>query len=156
VSGPDNNDSPYLPELARTTAKGFQLRDVSADKGYLSKAKADAVEQLGASPFIAWKSNNVEPPAGSAWARMWHMFNYHRDEYMTRYHARSDVETTFSMVKRKFGDTLRGKTETAQDNEVLCKVLAHNLCCLVHAFHELGIDADLGPKAPTHLSLVES
>lgn len=47
------------------------------------------------------------------------------------------------MIKRKFGDTLRGKTATAQDNEVLCKVLAHNLCCLVHAHYELGITPDL-------------
>jgi transposase len=155
MSGPDSNDSPHLPELARTTAKGFTLRDVSADKGYSSKANADAIEQLGATPFIAFKANAVEPPAGSAWARMYHMFAYNKDEYLTRYHRRSNVETVFSMIKAKFGDSLLGKTEVAQDNEVLCKVLAHNLCCLVHAFHELGIDADLAPKAPRHLRAVE-
>lgn len=26
---------------------------------------------------------------------------------------------------------------------MLCKVLAHNLCCLVHAHYELGITPDL-------------
>lgn len=86
---------------------------------------------------------------------MWHMFAYNKDEYLARYHQRSNVETVFHMIKSKFGDGLLGKTERAQDNEVLCKVLAHNLCVLVHAFHELGIDADLAPTAPRHLRAVE-
>ncbi len=31
---------------------------------------------------------------------------------------------------------------TAQTNEVLAKVLCHNLACIVHAITEFGIDAD--------------
>jgi hypothetical protein len=27
-------------------------------------------------------------------------------------------------------------------NEVLCKILCHNLCCLIQAMHELGIKPD--------------
>jgi hypothetical protein len=27
-------------------------------------------------------------------------------------------------------------------NEVLCKVLCHNICCLISAFYELGITPD--------------
>ena len=34
------------------------------------------------------------------------------------------------------------KPVTAQTNEVLCKILAHNLIVLVHAMHELGIEPD--------------
>jgi len=45
------------------------------------------------------------------------------------------------MVKAKFGTRIRSKTNVAQVNEVLCKLLCHNLCCLVHATYELGIDA---------------
>jgi len=36
---------------------------------------------------------------------------------------------------------LARKTEAAQVNEVLCKLLCHNLCCLVHGTYELGIGA---------------
>lgn len=43
------------------------------------------------------------------------------------------------MIKAKFGGFVRSKTPTAQRNEVLCKVLAHNLCVLVQAFFELGV-----------------
>lgn len=45
------------------------------------------------------------------------------------------------MIKSKFGSRVRAKTPTAQVNEVLAKVLCHNLCCLVSVFFELGIDA---------------
>jgi hypothetical protein len=51
----------------------------------------------------------------------------------------SNVETTFSMIKAKFGDALRSKTKTAHINEALCKVLCHNICCLVQAMYELGL-----------------
>ena len=43
------------------------------------------------------------------------------------------------MVKRKFGDALRSTTDVAQRNELLCKVLCHNLCCVIQSMHELGI-----------------
>jgi hypothetical protein len=64
-----------------------------------------------------------------------------RDEFMSHYHKRSNVETTFSMIKMKFGDSLRSKTDTAMVNEALCKILRHNLCCLVQSACELGVTA---------------
>jgi len=45
----------------------------------------------------------------------------------------------FSAVKRKFGDSVRSKTDAAMKNEVLCKILAHNLCCLIQEQEELGV-----------------
>jgi hypothetical protein len=46
------------------------------------------------------------------------------------------------MMKRKFGEKLRSKDETAQIDGALCKVLAHNLCCLIRSFYELGIESN--------------
>jgi transposase len=59
---------------------------------------------------------------------------------MAHYHKRSNVESTFSMIKAKFGDAVRSKTDVAMKNEALCKLLAHNICCLISAMYELGID----------------
>ncbi len=59
---------------------------------------------------------------------------------MVHYRKRSNIETAFSMIKGKFGSALRSKSDTAQINEALCKVLAHNICVLVQATHELGIE----------------
>ena len=44
------------------------------------------------------------------------------------------------MIKRKFGENLRSKSDVGQINEVLCKVVCHNLCVLISAIHELGLD----------------
>ena len=44
------------------------------------------------------------------------------------------------MIKAKFGASVRSKTRTAQINEVLCKVICHNLCVLVQSIYELGIE----------------
>jgi hypothetical protein len=44
------------------------------------------------------------------------------------------------MLKRKFGDALRRKTDTAMVNETLCKVFCHNIVVLIHEMYELGID----------------
>jgi hypothetical protein len=44
------------------------------------------------------------------------------------------------MIKGKFGERLRAKSATGQVNEVLCKVLCHNLCCVIQSAYELGIE----------------
>jgi transposase len=94
---------------------------------------------VGAVPYIPFKSNSQgEGPA--AWRRMWGLFMYRQSEFLAHYHQRSNVESTFSMMKRKFGGSVRSKLFVAQVNEVLCKVLCHNLAVLVHAMHELGVE----------------
>jgi len=64
----------------------------------------------------------------------------HREEFLKAYHKRSNAESTFSAIKRVFGDSVRSRTHVAQVNEVLLKVLAHNIRCLIHATFELGIN----------------
>ena len=73
-----------------------------------------------------------------------HYYSFKREEFLTHYHRRSNVETTFSMIKAKFGERLRCKTETAQINEALCKVLCHNLCVVIQSMYELGVDPAFG------------
>jgi len=58
---------------------------------------------------------------------------------MGHYHKRSNVESTFSAVKRKFGHNVMSQTDTAMANEVLCKFLCHNLTCLIQEQETLGI-----------------
>jgi len=74
------------------------------------------------------------------WDRMFHFFNLHREEFLAHYHKRSNVESTLSMVKRKFGDAVRSRTNTSMMNEALAKFVAHNLCCVIQEWYELGID----------------
>jgi transposase len=71
---------------------------------------------------------------------MFHYFQFRPEEFLTHYHKRFNVESTFSMMKCKFRDGLRSKTDVAMVNETLCRVLCHNLVVLIHEMHELGID----------------
>ena len=81
---------------------------------------------------------------------MWHFYNFNREAFLQHYHKRSNVETTFSMIKGKFGSSVRAKTPIAQVNEVLCKILCHNICVLIQSIYELGIEPvfnELGKEA---------
>jgi transposase len=69
------------------------------------------------------------------------LFAYQRDTFLSHYHQRSNVESKFSAIKRKFGDALRSKSEVGQMNEILCKVIAHNLCVLIACIYELGLES---------------
>ena len=46
------------------------------------------------------------------------------------------------MIKTKFGDSLRSKSQTAQINELLCKILCHNICVVIQEINELGVKAE--------------
>jgi hypothetical protein len=63
--------------------------------------------------------------------------------------------STFSAVKREFGDAVRSKSDVAMVNEVLCKFLCHNLCCLIQEQEELGITpVFFKDETPAQLALV--
>src|SRR5207253_8941698 len=84
-----------------------------------------------ATPFVPFKSTSTgyggdHRNFSTKWNEMYHYFMFRRDEFLTHYHKRSNVESTFSMIKRKFGDSLRSKTDVAMVNEALCKILCHN------------------------------
>jgi transposase len=132
-------DSPQLPALVASTAQRFALAEVSADKAYLGHENLAAIEGVGATPFVPFKTNS-KGTGSPAWRRMWGHFLMRQEDFLAHYHKRSNVEATFSAIKRKFGGAVRSKRYTAQVNEVLCKILLHNLTCLVHAMHELGIE----------------
>jgi hypothetical protein len=140
IAGRDAGSSPMLPALLTTTAQTFSPREVSGDKEFGSLKNYDAIEAAGATPFIAFKARHTGK-GGGLWSKMHHYFNFRRDEFLSHYHKRSNVESTFSMIKAKFRDHVRSKTDTAMRNEALCKILCHNICVLIQEIHELGIEA---------------
>jgi transposase len=144
VSKKHANDSPFLkPLLDTTTNSGFQVKELSADKGYDSFNNRCLVLIKGGIPYIPFRETTTGASysqKGELWKRMYHFYKYQEAEFKQHYHRRSNVETVFSMIKAKFGERLRSKTVVAQTNEVLCKVLCHNLCCVIQSMYELGIE----------------
>lgn len=140
------NDSPYFKPLLEKTARNFQMREVSADKGYDSFNNRCLTLIKSAVPYIPFREGEKNKPnplnKGELWRRMYHFYKYKAEEFNQHYHKRSNSESTFSMIKARFGERLRSKTERAQMNEALLKVLCHNICVVIQSMHELGIEAD--------------
>lgn len=136
------NDTRFFKSLVDTTAQGFHIREISADKAYLSKANLAAVAALGGKAYIPFKVNSTADHGhhkrDKLWEKAYHYYHLHREQFLAHYHKRSNVETVFSMVKLKFGSAVRAKSTTAQVNEVLVKILAHNICVLIQSMFELG------------------
>jgi transposase len=134
------NDSPELSKLIKQTAKHFKLNEISADKAYSSRENLETISKFGANPFIPFKKNASGKSRGSLiWKKMYHYFLYKNEEFLEHYGKRSNSETVFHMIKTKFRDNLRSKTKTAQINELLCKILCHNICVVIQEMNELGI-----------------
>ncbi|MDT7540591.1 MAG: hypothetical protein QOE33_495 [Acidobacteriota bacterium] len=93
-------------------------------------------------PYIDFRSNATakDKRSSSVWKRMFKFYQYNQEWFMQHYHKRSNVESTFSMIKAKFGERVRSKTERAQVNEALCKVLCHNICVVIQSVYEPGIE----------------
>lgn len=139
----NEGDCPVLPELTEKTAQRFEVKEVSADKAYLSKKNLAVIDKVGATAYIPFKSNSIAMSKSPHWRKMWAHFSLRSEDFLAHYHRRSNAETTMWMIKSKFGAAVRSKSQTAQVNEVLCKVVCHNLACIVHAITEFGIDGDL-------------
>jgi transposase len=139
IEGRDAADCPQFVPLLQTTAEGFKIGEVSADKAYLSVDNVEAVAAFGGEAFIAPKVNTTGG-VGGLFEKMFHYYQFNREAFLAHYHRRSNVESVFSMMKRKFGDAVRSRNQVAMKNEALCKVLCHNICVAIMSQCELGIE----------------
>jgi transposase len=143
VTERNTQDAPYFAPLVTKTMDNFNVLRVLGDKAYSSYANLELTVSKGAEPFIPFKSYAKATSPSPTWNKLFAYFLLHRDEFLKAYHKRSNAESTFSAIKRVFGDSVRSRTYIAQVNEVLLKVLAHNIRCLIHAMAELGIAPSL-------------
>ncbi len=125
-------DSPRFQELLHSTARNFSIEEVSADLAYSSRQNVQAVSDVGGIAYIPFKKNATGRAGGhKIWRQMYHYFKNHQEEFMKHYHLRSNAETGFFMVKQKFGEFVKCRNDVAQENEIYCKVLCHNICVLI-------------------------
>jgi len=135
-----DNDCPQLSELVNKATENFNMEELSGDKAYLSQQNLEIIDEKGALPFIPFKTNSQANKNGMIWKKMFYFFQLNNEDFLQHYHKRSNAETSVMMVKSKFGGSVRSKTWTAQVNEVLCKIICHNICVVIQEMHELGIN----------------
>jgi hypothetical protein len=156
VTDKDGADySQFEPLIRSASAGGFPIREVYADKAYTGRSNYMLAEELGFDFYAPFRSNDTPKPTGRSgqssrtndgrlvssrlWTKTFHFFQMNREEFEARYHQRSNVESVFSALKRKFGESLRSRNRIAQENELLAKVLAYNLTVLIHEIFEHGV-----------------
>src|SRR5205823_4483435 len=114
----DAADCPQFKPLVETTAKNFTIKEVPADKAYLSHENLEQIEKLGGTAYVPFKCNSVQGEAGRLWEKMFLYYQFNREEFEKHYHQRSNAESVFSMVKAKFQDHVLSKCDVAMRNEV--------------------------------------
>lgn len=140
------SDTKQLPLLVNRTHENFEPKRWTADKGYSSRKNMQLIGSLEAVPFIAFKNNSTGTSKGCPiWNAMFTYFQMYREQYDKFYHRRSLIESTFSIIKRKYGEFLRSKNFEAQKNEVLLKCLCHNISQLVEEIYQNNINIKFKP-----------
>lgn len=137
-------DVKQAPRLLLKAKDNFKVKEVSCDKAYSSKLVFRIIESIGAIPYIPFKytTHETKPDAPMIWNKMFLYFRNHKEEFEKHYHRRSNVETTFSMIKLRFGEFLKSKNYTAQRNELVMKFICHNIACLIQEIYENKIHFD--------------
>ncbi|HXH41116.1 MAG TPA: transposase [Thermoanaerobaculia bacterium] len=139
ITDRDRHDYNEFAPLLTEGSKSMTVAEVSADKAYIGQTNLDAAAAVGAVPYIPFKHNMVDHPKSALWTKLFHLYHFKQDEFLPHYHQRSNSESSFSAIKRLFGEILRSRNVPAQVNELLMKVIAFNITCMVHSIFELGV-----------------
>jgi len=144
--GPHNDDR-YFRSLIHAIPRKFRLTALSADKAYLDMANFSLLEELDITPYIPFKRDSVSTDRHPAiWQVMYAYYEQNREQFLKEYHRRSNAESVVSAIKRKYGERLRSKTETSQDNEILARVIANNIYVLIQSIYEHHLQPEFWGK----------
>lgn len=142
VTQGEASDSPHLPKLVGNTAKRFDVRRVCADKGYLGRNNVQFIEDIKAKPFIMPKKNVIAASKGHypAWNRMIHLWKEKPELFQKNYYLRERVECVFSQMKTTLFDGINSRSFLSQKNELVIRVICHNLSVIVESIFKFGIE----------------
>lgn len=82
IKGREANDCPQFKPLVEKTAENFQVKEVPADKAYLSHDNLELVEGLGGTAYVPFKVNRVQGKAGTLWEKMFFYYSFRREEFL--------------------------------------------------------------------------
>ncbi|MFP3131292.1 MAG: hypothetical protein RXR51_06930 [Nitrososphaeria archaeon] len=114
---------------------GISFGEMYLDKGYLSRANAQLIADIGAVPYIAIKINVKSKSYGyPAWNRMVNnMYRESPDYYAKHYHYRiSIIEGVFSAMKRRMQSSVRSRIFHNQVLEAVCRGAVWNAISLAY------------------------
>lgn len=111
--GPRNDNIDFKRLL-----RDLKMKYVVADKGYDSKANRKYALQKKAYPHIPRRIYS-----GATYEKLGVKLKFNEKIY----HQRSKVETVFSVIKRKYGSIVKGRSFASQEKEIILMLVTYNL-----------------------------
>jgi hypothetical protein len=124
-------DQAHFAPLLRHARRRATISTAVADAGYDSEANHVAARRdLGVRSIIPPYAGRpgVNPPTGRHRRNMHYRFKRQADK--AQYGQRWQAETVNSMIKRNLGSALRARTAPRRRNELLLRVITHDLMIL--------------------------
>jgi len=116
------HDSQHARSLINQVQRITKSKCYTMDKGYDSEDIHKYIrESIGAESVIPVRKWNGNIYSGKYRMEMFENFNEEK------YGQRNMVETVFSMIKRKYGDTVRSRKYYNQTKEIKIRMILHNL-----------------------------
>ena len=146
VSKGYEHDNNFFKPLVREANKIFNIQELYADGAYLSEENFKLCHSLNIKSYIRPREDAILEKFGNP------IWSNSIDRYMKdlekgderRYTLRNNVECTFHMIKSVFSDVLRHKIFDARVNELLARIVCHNIRCLVQAYFKNEIKFPFG------------
>jgi hypothetical protein len=142
----DSDQNWFIPTLEPLT--NYIVESVHADSGYSKRDHYDWVRNNlggGKQPAMAWidfkddKRRKIDPMFPH-YSQMLKIYLNDDTLWHKEYHQRSLVEVAHHILKARFKRRLRSRLEIPLENELLALVLVHNLCRLIVAHHQFGLE----------------
>jgi transposase len=133
VSKHFEDEKPFFEPLLRLAVRRFHILSIAGDKNYASEANMKIAEELGCTPYLTPKKNykSDAKKRSASWNNDLERYRERTAEDSERFDQRKQIETAFSMIKRRFRSELRSENYQAQINEALCLAICHNLRVLI-------------------------
>jgi hypothetical protein len=132
-----------ITQLEQLLEPLYDLGDVYADSGYLSKQNCSIIRGKGGTPYIRPKKNTTgvgnhgkKIIYGDPFTEMVEQYQKNPTGWMKRYHQRSNIEAVFSALKRKLGGYVSSIKRNIQHVEIALKIIVYNLMILVRKIVE--------------------
>ena len=121
-----------VTQLEKLLEPLYDLGDVYADSGYLSVNNCWVIVMKGGTPYIRPKKTTTgRRNNGRAFTEMIERYKENKEEWMRKYHQRSNIEAVFSSLKRRLGGFVTSIKRQIQHTEIALKIIVYNLTVLV-------------------------
>ena len=115
----------------------YDLGDVYADSGYLSVNNCWVIVMKGGTPFICPKKTTTgKSKINNPFTEMIGCYKQNKEEWLKKYHQRSNIEAVFSSLKRRLGGFVTSIKRCIQQKEIALKIIIYNLMVLVRKIVE--------------------